>query len=190
MFQIVNKEKMMKKMNMTKVLKMSKRMWMVAILFTLHCSLFVCFAGAQTVTRTQHRAAFTQDAVSTGTVSVRKPDYICISTDKGKEQLIMDGTKFTMTMGGKKHVTDSKKNTQFATFYQVLKAVINGQPIPSGDDLTVSTNGGQKTITITPAKKKRQMFTSFVLVIDSKSSAIRQLRMNGRNGDYTDYKMQ
>ena len=102
----------------------------------------------------------------------------------------MDGTKFTMTMGGKKHVTDSKKNAQFSTFHDVLQAVINNQTLPTGEDLTVTTQKGLKTITITPAKKKRQLFSSFVLVIDTKTSAIRQLRMNGRKGDYTDYKMQ
>ena len=95
-----------------------------------------------------------------------------------------------MTMGGKKHVTDSKKNAQFSTFHNVLQAVINNQPLPTGEDLSVTTQKGLKTITITPAKKKRQLFSSFVLVIDTKSSAIRQLRMNGRKGDYTDYKMQ
>jgi len=31
------------------------------------------------------------------------------------------------------------------------------------------------------------MFTSFVLVIDSKSSAMKRLRMNGRNNSYTEY---
>jgi hypothetical protein len=71
----------------------------------------------------------------------------------------------------------------------VLSAVINNQPIPAADDLTVSSKNGQKTITITPEKKKRQLFSSFVLVIDAKTSAIRQLRMNGRKGDYTEYKM-
>ena len=71
----------------------------------------------------------------------------------------------------------------------MLSAVINNQPIPAADDLTVSSKNGQKTITITPEKKKRQLFSSFVLVIDAKTSAIRQLRMNGRKGDYTEYKM-
>lgn len=153
----------------------------------LFCTM-VFGASAQTVTRTQHRAAVTQDAVTTGDVTIRKPEYICISTDGGKEQLIMDGTKFTMTIGGKQHVTDSRKNAQFATFHTVLKAVINNQPIPTVDELAVSTSNGQKTLTITPASKKRQLFTSFVLVIDAKTSAIRNLRMNGRKGDYTDYK--
>lgn len=144
-------------------------------------------AEAQSVTRTRHQAALTTDAVTTGTLTIRKPDYICISTDGGREQLLMDGTKFTMTTGGKKHVTDSKKNAQFATFQKVLNAVINGQPIPTGEDLTVATKNGLQTITITPTGKKRQMFTSFVLVIDSKTSAIRQLRMNERAGNYVSY---
>ena len=159
---------------------------MKRIIFTLLCMLALS-ATAQTVTRTQHRAAVANDAVTTGTMTIRKPDYISISTDGGKELLIMEGTKFTMTMGGKKHVTDSRKNDQFATFHTILEAIINGQPIPSADDVTVTTKGGQKSITITPNGKKRQMFTSFLLVVDAKTSAIQQIRMNGRKGDYTDY---
>ena len=144
-------------------------------------------AEAQNVTRTRHQAALTTDAVTTGTLTIRKPDYICISTDGGRDQLLMDGTKFTMTTGGKKHVTDSKQNAQFATFQKVLNAVINGQPIPTGEDLTVATKNGQQTITITPKGKKRQMFTSFVLVVDAKTSVLRQLRMNERAGNYVSY---
>jgi len=159
---------------------------MKRIIFTLLCMLALS-ATAQTVTRTQHRAAVANDAVTTGTMTIRKPDYISISTDGGKELLIMEGTKFTMTMGGKKHVTDSRKNDQFVTFHAILEAIINGQPIPSADDVTVTTKGGQKSITITPNGKKRQMFTSFLLVVDAKTSAIQQIRMNGRKGDYTDY---
>ena len=46
---------------------------------------------------------------------------------------------------------------------------------------------GKKIITISPAKKRRQMFTSFVLTIDSATSAIKQLRMNERSGNYVNY---
>ena len=158
--------------------------------FILALAIIIChvtLSAAQTVTRTRHQAALTTDAVTTGTLTIRKPDYISISTDGGKELLIMEGTKFTMTMGGKKHVTDSRKNDQFATFHAILEAIINGQPIPSADDVTVTTKGGQKSITITPNGKKRQMFTSFLLVVDAKTSAIQQIRMNGRKGDYIDY---
>ena len=139
------------------------------------------------MTRTRHQAALTTDAVSTGTLTIRKPDYICISTDGGRDQLIMEGTKFTMIADSKKHVTDSKKNAQFATFQKVLNAVINGQPIPAGEDLTIVTKNGQQTVTITPTGKKRKMFTSFVLVVDSKTSALRQLRMNERAGNFINY---
>ena len=84
-------------------------------------------------------------------------------------------------------MTDSRRNAQFATFQRVLHAVINGQPIPLGDDLTVTTKAGRQTVTITPTGKKRQMFTSFVLVVDAKTSAILQLRMNERAGNYVNY---
>ncbi len=153
----------------------------------------ICFpltfvgVAAQTVTRTRHQAALTTDAVTTGTLTIRKPDYICISTDGGRDQLLMEGTKFTMTMGGKKHVTDSRRNAQFATFQKVLNAVINGQPVTKGEDMTIVTKNGLQTITITPAAKKRQMFTSFVLVVDAKTSDFRQLRMNERGGNYVNY---
>ena len=146
-----------------------------------------CPAEAQSVTRTRHQAAVTTDAVTKGTLTIRKPDYICISTDGGREQLLMDGTEFTMTTGGKKHVTDSKRNAQFATFQQVLHAVINGQPVPKSDDMTIATKNGLQTITITPTGKKRKMFTSFVLIIDAKTSAIVQLCMNERAGNYVRY---
>ena len=144
-------------------------------------------AGAQNVTRTRHQAALTTDAFSTGTLTIRKPDYISISTDGGREQLLMDGTQFTMVMGGKKHVTDSKRNAQFATFQKVLNAVINGKAIPACEDMTVVTKNGLQTVTITPTGKKRKMFSSFVLVIDSKTSAIRQLRMNERGDNFINY---
>ena len=116
--------------------------------FILALAIIIChvtLSVAQTVIRTRHQAALTTDAVTTGTLTIRKPDYISISTDGGRDQLTMDGTKFTMIMGGKKHVTDSKRNAQFATFQRVLHAVINGQPIPLGDDLTVTTKAGRQT---------------------------------------------
>lgn len=161
---------------------------MKKIVFTLFCLLLAVGANAQQVTKTTHKKAVKTDVVTTGTMTVRKPNYICISTDNGRDQLIMDGTQFTMTMGGKKHVTDSRKNPQFATFQAVLEAVINGRPIPQSEDLTVTTKGSEQTITITPTgKKRRQMFTGFTLVVDSKTSAFRLLRMNDRSGGYTEY---
>lgn len=160
------------------------------IIITLMCLLLTLGVNAQNVTKTTHRKAVKTDLVTRGSMNIRKPDYICISTDAGKDQLIMDGTKFIMTTQGRQHVTDSRKNAQFATFHNVLHAVINGLPIPTGQDISTTIQGNQMTITITPAStKKRQLFSSFVLVVDAKSSAIRSLRMNGRGDDYTIYRV-
>ena len=159
----------------------------ITILTILFCML-TCYANAQTpVTKVSHTKAVKTDVVTTGEATLRKPDYISITTDGGRDQLLMDGTQFTMTQKGKKHVTDSRKNPLFADFHAVLKAVINHQPIPAGDDIKVTSKGSEQTITITPSGKKRQMFTSFVLVVDSKSSAIKRLRMNARSDSYTEY---
>ncbi len=162
---------------------------MKKIIFSL--TLMLCcatMAMAQQVTKTRHTKALKTDVVTTGTMTIRKPDYICISTDGGKDQLIMDGTKFTMVADGRKHKTDSKKNAQFATFHQVLHAVINGQAVKSGGELQVERKGRQLLMTITPAtKKKRQLFSSFLLVTDAETSAIQLLRMNDAKGGYTEY---
>ena len=162
-------------------------MIMRQLLISLFCVLAMS-VSAQSVTKTSHKKAVKTDVVTTGTLTIRKPDYICISTDGDKDQLIMDGTQFTMTMGGRKHVTDSKKNPQFATFHAVLKAVINQQPIPQGEDMTFENKGNLTIVTIVPKEqKKRQLFTSFLLTVDNKTKAIRTLRMNGRGEDYTEY---
>ncbi len=54
---------------------------LIILLSIIISYLSVCPAEAQTVTRTRHQAALTTDAVTTGTLTIRKPDYICISTD-------------------------------------------------------------------------------------------------------------
>jgi hypothetical protein len=146
------------------------------------------YANAQqSVTKVSHSKAVKTDVVTTGNVTIRKPDYICISTDGGKDQLIMDGTTFTMIMKGKKHVTDSKTNALFADFHNVLKTVINRQPVPVSDGIKVTATGSEQTVTIIPSGKKRQMFTSFMLTIDVKTMAMKRLRMNGRSDNYTEY---
>ena len=61
-------------------------------LLLLLCCLFALCAQAQTVTKVSHSKAVKTDVVTTGDVTIRKPDYICISTDGGKDQLLMDGT--------------------------------------------------------------------------------------------------
>ena len=56
-------------------------------LLLLLCCLFALCAQAQTVTKVSHSKAVKTDVVTTGDVTIRKPDYICISTDGGKDQV-------------------------------------------------------------------------------------------------------
>ncbi len=158
------------------------------ILVFLTSILPFCPAAGQSVTRTQHRSAVATDVVTTGSLTIRKPDYICISTNQGKEILMMDGTRFTFSTGSKKHITDSRTNPQFATFHEVLLSVIGGKAIPTNNEVSVATRHGQRTIVVTPsAKKRRQMFSSFTLVIDVNTSALKTLRLNERKGNYIHY---
>ena len=110
------------------------------IVLLLFC-LLTCYAGtnAQTVTKTTHKKAIKTDVVTTGTLTIRKPSYVCISTDNDRDQLIMDGTKFPMTLGKKKQVTDSRRNPMFATFQSVLEAVINGADVQASIDQMCET---------------------------------------------------
>lgn len=68
------------------------------------------------VTKIQHRRAVKDDKVTTGGLFILKPDMVSISTDEGRDRLVMKGSRFTMTVSGRDHTTDSRQNPQFATF--------------------------------------------------------------------------
>ena len=145
------------------------------------------------VTKRAHKDAVATDAVTKGTFLMKAPNEVSITMEGGKDQLIMEGNKFTMVANGRKHKTDSQKNSQFASFQTVFESILSGgtKSISQLKDLTRQKNGTLLVLTITPqpgSKKeaRRMMFTSFVLTIDTKSSEIRSLRMNERNG-YTEY---
>ena len=146
------------------------------------------------VTKTRHKKALKKDQVTTGGAFLLRPDMISISTNEGQDKLVMQGTRFTMTVGGKEQVTDSRKNPQFATFHTVLTSIINGgtTDITQLEDVSVSKTSDSYSVTITPTtdndkKKKRMMFSSFVLVLDKKTGAFKLLRMVERDGSFTDY---
>lgn len=144
--------------------------------------------------RTTHKAALAKDATAKGTLTMRQPSTVEIAIDGGKDALLMEGSTFTMTVRGKKHVTTSQKNPQFATFQKVFESILGGgsQDIARLSEVTVKKDGKLLTVTITPeaADKKQQrrmMFTSFVLTIDQTTSQLRSLRMNEKAGNYTEY---
>lgn len=145
------------------------------------------------VTKTTHKKAVTKDVISKGTLTMKRPATVSIVIDGGKDQLLMEGSNFTMVVKGKKHKTSSQKNVQFTSFQTVFESILSGgqKDISKLGDLTVSKQGGNLVLTITPqaADKKsarRMLFSSFVLTIDTKTSELKSLRMNERAG-YTDY---
>lgn len=141
------------------------------------------------VTCVKHSSAVKKNGSSKGSFYMKKPNKVSIIVDGGKDKLIMNGTTFTMVKGGKKHVTDSKKNVQFATFQTVFQSILSGgsTDITKLAGVNVIKNGQHLTITIIPDSKKKMMFSSFVLVLDTKTSEIKSLRMNERGKNYTEY---
>lgn len=145
------------------------------------------------VTKTTHKNAVAKDVVDKGTLTMKAPSEVGIVIDGGKDQLLMQGSQFTMVIKGKKHTASSENNPQFASFQTVFESILagGGKDISRLADLTVTKQGQLLVLTITPqaADKKaarRMLFTSFMLTIDSRSSELRSLRMNDRSG-YTDY---
>lgn len=139
-------------------------------------------------TMTKHSKAMKNDKTYTGTLTMTAPNKVAISCNGGKEQLIMDGNTFTMVQGGKKRVASAKTAEQFAAFKTVLLSVLNGgkTDISHVQGVKVETQGGNVVVTMTPAKQKRMMFTSFVLVINRKTGALETLSLNNKQG-YTKY---
>lgn len=139
-------------------------------------------------TMVKHNKALTKDKAYTGSLTMKSPDKVAITCDGGKEQLVMDGSTFTMVTGGHKRVASAKTAAQFAAFKAVLLSVLNGgrTDITKVQGVKVETEGGDVVVTMTPAKAKRMMFTSFVLTVNRKTGAIEALSLNGRRG-YTKY---
>ncbi len=155
------------------------------------------FKGTKQVTavatRVDHKAAVAEDKKLMGTMTIVSPNKMNISVDGGKEQLDMNGDDFTMVMRGREHKTSSRKDNQFVAFQAVLTAIITGDAsnVEQVPGVTLSETAGILTVTMDPAvgqaKKKRMMFSSFVVTLDIKKGELLTLSMNGRGKNYTEY---
>lgn len=137
---------------------------------------------------TKHNKAMTKNTTYSGNLYMKSPDKVAIVCNGGKEQLVMNGNTFTMVMAGRKHVASAKTASQFAAFKAVLLGVLDGGKtnIAKVQGVTVTTKGGSVVVTMTPAKAKHMMFTSFVLAMNSKTGALESLTMNNKRG-FTKY---
>ena len=149
-----------------------------------------------TVVKIKHNKALKQDMMTSGTLTMKKPNQVSIECEGGKDALIMDGSTFTMVLRGRKHTTTSTGNPQFATFQAVFESILsgaqNGVDLKKFNDLKVTKDGNTVVLTITPETndkklKRRIMFSTLILTIDTKTSELKSLRLNERKGGYTDY---
>lgn len=154
-----------------------------------------CTTVTASVTKTTVKKALANAEVAQGTLTMKRPSEVSISVNEDRDQLLMQGSKFTMVVRGKKHTTTSENNPQFASFQTVFESILSGgaKDISKLGDLTVTRQGQLLILTITPepdSKKaaRRMLFSSFVLAIDTKSSELRSLRLNEKAGNYTEYK--
>jgi len=153
-----------------------------------------CKQAAANVIKRQHLASTGRDIVTTGGAFLLRPDMVSISTNEGMDKLVMQGTKFSVTVDGREHIIDSRKNAQFTTLQRVVSSVINGgdTDITKLPGVTVKKTGSSISITILPPtiknkRKKDVKYSSFVLVFDMKTSVQTLLRMVESDGSFTDY---
>lgn len=149
-----------------------------------------------TATRTRHNAAMTDDVVAKGEFYFKNPDKMCMIFNDGKDMLLMDGSIFTMVNNGKKSIAKGETARQFESLQIVFKHLMSGKEnnseIREVADVEITKQNHICVVTVTPivsdAKAKRRlMFTSFVLTIDTQSFEFKSLRMNERGKNYTQY---
>ena len=146
------------------------------------------------VTVTKHNTMVTKDVVNKGEFYFKKPSKMCLKA--GKDILLMDGENFTMVMDGKAQTMSGKGNSQMEALKGVMQNFSAGQEseIDLSDiaDVDVEKSGNTMTLTITPIvtdpkQKRKQLFQSFVVVIDQKKAELKSVRLNEKGQNYTQY---
>lgn len=147
------------------------------------------------VTQTKHNVALQQDQVAKGQFYFKKPASMVLTFNGGQDMLLMRDGQFTMVNGGKAS-TMSGKNEQVEALRTLLSNFTSGEAsdvaLEDLADVDVERNGTRVTMTVTPIvsdpkAKRRMMYTSYVVTIDTQEGALKSLRMNEKGKNYTQY---
>ena len=147
------------------------------------------------VTQTKHNVALQKDQVAKGQFYFKKPDSMVLTFNDGKDMLLMRDRQFTMVSAGKA-TTMSGKNEQMEALKSLLASFTAGEEsdvaLEDLADVDVEREGTRLTMTVTPIvsdpkAKRRMMYTSFVVTIDTKEGALKTLRLNEKGKNYTQY---
>ncbi|MBQ0056797.1 MAG: outer membrane lipoprotein carrier protein LolA [Bacteroidales bacterium] len=148
------------------------------------------------VVMTKHNTMVTNDVKSNGTFYFKKPSKVCMSFNSGKDALLMDGQTFTMIQDGKRQSLNGKGNTQLEALKTLMQNFSAGQEsdVDLSDiaDVDMERKGSLIVMTITPIvddpkAKRKMMFQSFVVTIDTKTSELKSVRLNEKGQNYTQY---
>lgn len=147
------------------------------------------------VTKTVHNEMVTKDVVTKGDFFFKKPVKMVISTNQGKDKLLTDGENFTIVNNGKASTAKGKGNSSLTPLVNALKSMTNGDSdtdLSDVADVDMEKEGNLMIMTIVPitksaAEKRKMMFQSFVITVDSKAGELKSIRLNEKGKNYQQY---
>ena len=146
------------------------------------------------VKKTVHNEMVTKDVVTIGTFYFKKPAKMLISTNGGKDKLMTDGETFTLVQDGKASTASGKGNSALTPLVTAIKGITSGQDTDLSDvaDVDMERDGDKMIMTIAPivkkaADRKKMLYQSFVLTIDTKAGELRSVRLNGKGKNWDLY---
>ena len=148
------------------------------------------------VQMTRHNTMVTKDVTATGKFYFKKTSKICLTFNDGADMLLTDGETFTMVADGKKQSVNASGNGQFESLKTLLQNFSAGQEsdvdLSEIADIDMSREGNLMTVTVTPIvtdpkQKRKMLFSSFVVTLDTQKSELKSVRLNEKGQNYTQY---
>ncbi len=147
------------------------------------------------VTKTVHNEMVTKDVVTKGDFYFKKPAKMVITTNQGKDKLLTDGESFTIVNNGKANTANAKGNSALTPLVNAIKGMTSGDTdtdLSDVADVDMEKQGNLMIMTIVPitksaADKRKLMFQSFVITVDSKAGELKSIRLNEKGKNYQQY---
>lgn len=147
------------------------------------------------VKKTVHNTMVTKDQVSTGMFYFKKPALMCITTNEGKDKLLTDGESFTIVQNGKASTAKGSGNSSLTPLVNAIKGMTNGDSdtdLSDVADVDVENDGNKMVMTIVPitktaSEKRKLIYQSFVITIDTKVGELRSIRLCGKGDNWEQY---
>lgn len=147
------------------------------------------------VKKTVHNIMVTKDQVSTGMFYFKKPAMMCITTNQGKDKLLTDGESFTIVQNGKASTAKGSGNSSLTPLVNAIKGMTSGDSetdLSDVADVDVENEGNKMVMTIVPitktaAEKRKLIYQSFIITIDTKAGELRSIRLCGKGENWEQY---